>query len=65
MTEPRSPLPNALELDESIAARLAEYDHIPREVRAAAWAIAALVLKMSAAGALRVLGFAHNVARRG
>jgi hypothetical protein len=59
----RSPLPGALELDEAIERRLAEFDAVPFDVRRTAWILAALVQKLTPAGVLQVLGFAHLVAR--
>jgi hypothetical protein len=61
----QSPLPGAGALDEAIELHLAEFDAIPPEVRRAAWTVAAIVQTLSAAAALRVLGFAHRVAGRG
>jgi hypothetical protein len=58
-----SPLPGATALDEAIERRLAEFDAVPFEVRRTAWILAALVQRLTPAGVLQVLGFAHLVAR--
>jgi hypothetical protein len=43
---------------------LAAFDATLLAVWRAAWAVAALVTTLTPAGALRVLGFAHPLARR-
>jgi hypothetical protein len=58
-----SPLPGAAALDAQIEAHLAEFDAVPFEVRRTTWILAALVQKLTPAGVLQVLGFAHLVAR--
>jgi hypothetical protein len=59
---PRDPSrPSAIDLDQQIAARLAEFDAIPKAIRDAAFVTAAIILTLSTAGALRVLGFARRV----
>jgi hypothetical protein len=60
----RSPLPNALELDEAIERRLAAFDAIPVEVRRAAWTVAAAMQRLSAIGALEVILCVGRVAER-
>ena len=62
---PLSPLPGAGALDEAIERHLAEFDAVPVEVRRIAWILAGLVQKLTPAGVLQVLGFAHLVARDG
>ena len=62
---PRSPLPGAALLDEAIEAHLAAFDAVPLEVRRTALILAELVQRLTPAGVLQVLGFAHLVARDG
>ena len=59
---PISPLPHALAIDEAIERRLEAFDFVPREIRDAAWAIAASVQRLSATGALAVVAFVARVA---
>jgi hypothetical protein len=58
---PQNRRPSAIDIDEAIAAKLAEFDAVPKAVRDAAAAVAAIVRTLSAAGALRVLAFARRV----
>jgi hypothetical protein len=60
---PVSPLPGAGALDEAIERHLAQFDAVPPEVRRTAWILAELVQRLTPAGVLQVLGFAHLVAR--
>ena len=60
--EPRSPLPGAALIDEAIERHLAVYDLVIPEVRRTAAVISALVMEMTPAAALQVLGFAYMVA---
>jgi hypothetical protein len=59
-----SPLPGAPALDDRIAVTLARFDAVPRPVRDAAWATAGIITTLSAAGALRCLGFARRIQLR-
>ena len=55
-------MPGGIAIDEAIERSLAAIDATAPAVRKAAWAVAALVMTLSPAQALQVLGCAHMVA---